>query len=64
MGRLGKGLTNSLTLSTKSPNNKQKAGTSIIDISNQYLRKLLKEFKNLSNFNYNKKQVHNEPTES
>ena len=42
----GKWLTTSLTLGIKSPNKKQKAGTSITDITNQYFRKLLKDFNN------------------
>ena len=44
MIRSGKGLTNSLTLGTKIINKKQKAGISITDITNEYFRKLLKQF--------------------
>ena len=61
MGRSGKGLTNSLTIRTKIPNNKQKERN---NINNQYLRKLIKEFKNLPYPGNKKKQVHNEPNES
>ena len=41
----GKGMTNSLALSTKIRNKKQKSRTAITAITNQYFRKLLKEFK-------------------
>ena len=46
MVRLGKGMNNCLTLSTKNPKKKQKERISITDITNQDLRKFLKEFKN------------------
>ena len=46
MGRLDKGLTTSLTIRTKSPNNEQKARTNITAISNHYFNNLLKDFKN------------------
>ena len=57
-------MTTSLTIRTKGPKNKQKARTTITDITNQYSRKLTKEFKNTPYLGYNRKQVHNEPTES
>ena len=60
----GKGLTTSPTLRTKSPNNKQKARTSITEITNQDFRKFLKEFKNSPYLGYKNKQVHNQPTEA
>ena len=63
MGIPGKGLTTSLALRTKTPNNKQKARISIIDITYQDFRKLIREFKNSPYLGYKKKQVHNEPTE-
>ena len=46
MVRPGKGLTNFLGLRTKSTNKKQKARFAITDITNQDLRKFLKEFNN------------------
>ena len=64
VGRLGKGMTTSLTIRTKIPNNKQKARTVFTDITNQYFRKLLKKFNNSPFLGYKKKRVHNEPTES
>ena len=64
MGRSVKGLTNYMTLSTKSLNNKQSARVAITDITNQYFRKLIKEFNNSPYIGYKKKQVHNEPTEA
>ena len=63
MGRSGKGLTTSLTLRTIIPNNKQKSRTAVNDITNQYLRNLLREFNNSPYLGYRKKQVHNEPIE-
>ena len=62
MGRIGKGLTTSLTIRTKIPNKKQKARTNITVIANQYFRNLLKEFKNKSCTGYKKKIFHNEQT--
>ena len=41
-----------------------KAVIPLPDITNQYFRKLLKEFKNSPYLDYNKKQVYNEPTEA
>ena len=64
MVRSGKEMTTYMTLSTKIPNMKQKARTAITAITNQYFRKLLKRFKNLSYRGYKKKLVYNEPTES
>ena len=43
MGRSGKGMTTSLNLTTKTPNNKQKERTAITEITNQDSRNLLKE---------------------
>ena len=63
MGISGKALTTSLTLSTKSTNNKQKAMIAITEITIQDFSKLLNQFKNLPYLGYKKKQVHNEPTE-
>ena len=42
---------------------RKKASFSITDITNQYFRKLLKKFNNLTCICYKSKQVHNEPTE-
>ena len=64
MGRLGKGMTASLTISTKMPNNKQKARFAINDITNQVLGNLIKKFNNSPNLSYNNKKVQNEPTET
>ena len=60
----GKYLTTSLNFSNKSPNKKQKSRTAINDITNQYCRKLLKQFNNSPYLGYKKKQIHNEPTEA
>ena len=54
MVRSGKGLTVFLTLRTKRPNKKQKARTDITDITNQYFRKLLKEFNSSLYLGYKK----------
>ena len=43
MGRSGKGMTASLTISTKIPNNKQKARFTINDMTNQVLGKFNQE---------------------
>ena len=59
MVRSGKEMTTYMTLSTKIPNMKQKARTAITAITNQYFRKLLKRFKNLSYLGYKEKQVYN-----
>ena len=59
-----KGLTTSLTLMTKSPNNKQKWKTAINDTTHQDFRKLLNKYKKLPQIGYKKKKVHNKPTES
>ena len=64
MERTGKDMNTSMFLRTKSPNNKQKARTSITVITNQGFRDFLKEFKTSLYLGYRKKQVHNEPTES
>ena len=64
MGRLGKGLTTSLTLSTKSPNNNQKASNAITGINNQYFSKLINYFNNIPYLGYKNKYFHNEPTEA
>ena len=53
-----------MTRITKSINKKQKARISITDITNQYFRKLLREFNNSPCIAYKIKQVHNEPTEA
>ena len=58
----GKWLTTYMTLRTKSPNNKQKAGTAVNDIANQSFRNLLKDFNNSPYLGYKKKQVSNERT--
>ena len=64
MGRSGKGLTTSLNLRSKMPNNNQKERTAITDNTNQYFRSFLKEL-NISHYlGYKKKQVRNEPTEA
>ena len=64
MGILGKGLTTSLDLRTKSLNKKQNVMFTITDITKQDFRKLLKKLYNSPYIGYNTKQVHNEPTES
>ena len=46
IGRPGKGVTNSLLISTKRLNKKQKARFAITGITNQDFRKLFKYFKN------------------
>ena len=53
-----------MSLWTKSPNNKQKARTSITGITNQYFRDFLKEFNTSLYLSYKKKQVRNEPNEA
>ena len=60
----GKGLTDSLSISTKRPNKEQKAKFSITDITNQDFRDFLKKFGNSPYLGYKEKQVHNEPTEA
>ena len=55
MGRSGKGLTNSQT--------RKNSRTSITDITNQYFREFLREFRILPYLGYKSKQVHNEQTE-
>ena len=64
MGRSGKGLINSLYLSTKRSNKKKKQRFSINYITNQYFRKLLKKFNNSPYLGFKNKQVHNESTEA
>ena len=64
MGILCNGMTIYLNLSTKIPNKKQKARSAIAYITNQYFRKFLKEIKKSPYLGYNKRRVHNEPTES
>ena len=46
MGRLGKGVNNYLSLSTKRSNDKQRARFSINEITNQYFSNFLNKFKN------------------
>ena len=60
----GKGLTTAVAPMTKRPNKKQKARFSITVITNQYFRKVLKNFYNSPYIGYKSKQVHNEPTEA
>ena len=57
-------LTTSLTLRTKILNKKQNTRTEITAITNQYFRKFIKEFKNLTYLGYKKKHVNNEPTDA
>ena len=64
MGISGKDMTTSLTLRTKSPNNKQKSSTAITDITKQYFSKFLREFKISPYIGYKQKNIHNEPTEA
>ena len=64
MRRPWKGLTTSLNLRTKRPNNKQNLKTAITDIANQYFRKLLRKFTNSPYLGCKKKQVCNEQTEA
>ena len=54
MGRLGKGLTASIDLSTKRQNKKQKLRFAITDITTQDIRKFLKKFINSPYLGYNK----------
>ena len=61
---MGKGINNSLDLSTKRSNKKQNAMFSITDINKQYFRKLLKKFDNSPSIGYKIKKVHNKPTEA
>ena len=58
MIRSGKRVTNSISLSTRIPNKKQRVRTSINEITNQYFRKLLKRFEDSPDIGYNSKQVH------
>ena len=60
----GKGMTMYLGISTKSPNEKQKARFSITVIAENYFRKCLKKFDNSPYLGYKIKQVHSEPTEA
>ena len=64
MGRIVKGLTNSLTLRTKNSNKRQKARFDITYINNQGFNKFLKKFNNSPYLGYNSKHVHNKPTDS
>ena len=57
MGRSGKGLTTSLTLSTKMLNKKQNSRTAITDITKQYLRNLLNKFNKLTLYRLQKETV-------
>ena len=59
MRRIGEGMTTSMALRTKRSNKKQNAGFSITEITNQYLRELLRKFNNPPNLGYKSKQVHN-----
>ena len=61
MVRPGKCLTNSLDISTKRSNKRQKARFAITDITNQDFSKLPK---NVNNLGYKSEQVHNDPTEA
>ena len=63
MGRPGNVMNPSLGFRNKIPN-KQKAKFYITDITNQYFRKLIKDFRNPLYICYNGKQVHSEPTEA
>ena len=60
----GKGVTTSLTPSTKSPNKKKKSRIAITDITNQDFSKFLRGFKNSPYLGYKKKPGHNEPIEA
>ena len=60
MGRTGKGINTSLAIRTKRSNKKQKSRFNITDITNQYFRKLLKNFKNSPYIGFKIKQVHSE----
>ena len=62
MGITGKGMNNSMDLSTKSTG-KKKARFDITDITKQDIRRFLKNFKNPPYLGYKSKQIHNEPTE-
>ena len=64
MGRTGKGLNTSLDLSNKRSKKKQKPRFAITEITNQYLRDFLNNFKNSPYIGYKSKQVHNKPTEA
>ena len=59
-----KGLTTSLTPKTGSPNKKQKARIAITDITNQYFRTLLREFKTFTLSRFKNKWVYNVPTDA
>ena len=61
--RSSKGMNTSLTLSNKSLNKKKKARINITDITNQYFRNVIKEFKNSPYLGYKNEQVRIEPTE-
>ena len=63
VGKSGKGLTTYLTLTTiMSSNKKQEARTDNTDVVNQYLIKLLEDFKYSPYTRYRKRKVKNEPT--
>ena len=64
MGIPGKGMTNSLDLSSKMLSNKQKSSFAITDINKQDFIKFFKKFINSPYLGYNSKQVHIEPTEA
>ena len=59
-----KGLTTSLNPKTGSPNKKQKARIAITDITNQYFRTLLREFKTFTLSRFKNKGVYNVPTDA
>ena len=64
MVRPSKGITTSLNLRTKIPNNKQNTGFSITVITNQDFRNILRRFKNSPHVGCNSKHVHNKPAEA
>ena len=55
MVRLGRGLTNSLDISKKSPNKTKKVRFATTDITNQDFRKFLNDFKNSPYLGYKNK---------
>ena len=60
----GKGMTTSMDLKTKSPNNKQKERFVITEITKNYFNKLLRNFYKSPYLCYKIKQFHNKPTEA
>ena len=55
----GKGMAIFLDLGNKNPNKKQKSSIASTDITNQYFRKFLKEFKNSTDLGNKNKQFRN-----